>query len=146
MRFAFSRQGNRITATLNEKERIMALKPNPVNWFEIPAKDISRATKFYQNIFGVDLQLNEMANTKMAWFPMAQNSPGAGGTLIKGDGYKPSTSGTLVYFSVDDIESTLKKIHAEGGKTLEPKTSIGEHGFIALFEDSEGNRIGLHSR
>jgi len=124
----------------------MALKPNPVNWFEIPAKDISRATKFYQNIFGVELQLNEMANTKMAWFPMAQNSPGAGGTLIKGDGYKPSTSGTLVYFSVDDIESTLKKITAEGGKTLEPKSSIGEHGFIALFEDSEGNRIGLHSK
>ena len=124
----------------------MALKPNPVNWFEIPAKDLSRATKFYENIFGTKLQLNEMGPMKMAWFPMEQNGQGAGGTLIKSEGYKPSTSGTLIYFSIDDIESVLKKINAEGGKTLQAKTSIGEHGFIALFEDTEGNRVGLHSR
>lgn len=124
----------------------MALKPNPVNWFEIPTKDISRATKFYQNIFGIELALNEMESTKMAWFPMEQNTPGAGGSLIKADDYKPSNQGTLVYFLVDDIESVVKKINAEGGKILQPKTGIGEHGFIALFEDTEGNRVGLHSR
>lgn len=123
----------------------MALKPNPVNWFEIPVKDLSRATEFYQNIFGVELALNEMGPTKMAWFPMEKDASGAGGTLMKADGYQPSDEGTLVYFSVDDIESVLKKINAEGGKTLEPKSSIGEHGFIALFKDSEGNRVGLHS-
>jgi predicted enzyme related to lactoylglutathione lyase len=51
----------------------------------------------------------------------------------------------MVYFSVDDIEGTLGKIGSKGGKTLVPKMGIGEHGFIAHFEDTEGNRLGLHS-
>jgi predicted enzyme related to lactoylglutathione lyase len=46
---------------------------------------------------------------------------------------------------VDNIENVLKKIERNGGKTLAPKSSIGEYGFIGLFEDTEGNRIGLHS-
>jgi hypothetical protein len=51
-----------------------------------------------------------------------------------------------VYFSVEDIEGTLSKVNGHGGKTLQPKMGIGEHGFIGLFEDTEGNRLGLHSR
>jgi predicted enzyme related to lactoylglutathione lyase len=50
-----------------------------------------------------------------------------------------------VYFSVEDIEETLRKVNATGGKTLLPKKSIGEYGFIAHFEDTEGNRLALHS-
>lgn len=66
-------------------------------------------------------------------------------TLIKGEGYTPSFDGSMVYFSVDDIEATLAKIDSNGGKTLMEKTGIGEHGFIAHFEDSEGNRVSLHA-
>ena len=51
----------------------------------------------------------------------------------------------MVYFHVNDIEATLAKIESNGGKTLFPKTGIGEHGFIAHFEDSEGNRVSLHA-
>jgi predicted enzyme related to lactoylglutathione lyase len=123
----------------------MALKPNPVNWFEIPVNDLSRATKFYESIFDVELSLNEMGPTKMAWFPMEREGSGASGTLLKGEGYNPTGDGTLVYFSVDDIESVLNKVNKNGGKTLEGKMAIGEHGFIGIFQDSEGNRVGLHS-
>ena len=45
-----------------------------------------------------------------------------------------------------DIEGTLHKVNANGGKTLMPKTGIGEHGYIAHFQDCEGNRVALHSR
>ena len=51
----------------------------------------------------------------------------------------------MVYFEVSDIEGTLAKVGAEGGKTLVPKMEIGEFGFIALFQDTEGNRLGLHA-
>jgi len=122
------------------------MQQNPVNWFEIPVNDIKRAAAFYGKILGVSLDLNEMGGSEMAWFPMAQGVPGAAGTLIKGEGYTPSHSGSLVYFGVEDIEGTLKKVTANGGKTLVPKMGIGEHGFIAHFEDCEGNRVALHSR
>jgi uncharacterized protein len=123
----------------------MAVKMNPVGWFEIPVKDISRAKTFYEQIFGFQLSLNEMGPMKMAWFPMEREAAGSAGSLVKSEGYSPSHSGTLVYFPVDDLEVTLKTVGNKGGKTLLPKTAIGEHGFIAHFEDSEGNRVGLHS-
>ena len=117
---------------------------NPVNWFEIPVTNISQAKTFYESVFSVELSENEMGPNKMAWFPMEMGAAGAAGTLIQGQGYKPSHDGSLVYIHVDEIDKTLAKIGEAGGKTLMPRMGIGEHGFIAHFEDCEGNRVALH--
>ena len=121
-------------------------KPNPVNWFEIPAADLSRAKTFYESALETELAVNEMGPLKMAWFPMDPEAMGATGSLVENENYTPSYQGSLVYFSVEDIEATLGRIESAGGKTLNPKTSIGEYGFVAHFEDTEGNRVALHSR
>ena len=118
---------------------------NPSNWFEIPVTDMDRAKSFYENILGIELAVNEMDESLMAWFPGGPEHPGSTGTLMKSEGYTPSYHGSVVYLSVEDIEGTLGKIADNGGKAVVPKTSIGEYGFIAHFEDSEGNRIALHS-
>ncbi|MEQ9404861.1 MAG: VOC family protein [Cyclobacteriaceae bacterium] len=118
---------------------------NAVNWFEIPVNDMDRAKGFYENILGVELAINEMGGSLMGWFPGGPEDQGATGTLIKAEGYTPSYDGTVVYLSVGDIEETLGKISDNGGKTIVPKTSIGDYGFIAHFEDCEGNRVALHS-
>lgn len=118
---------------------------NPVNWFEIPVNDMERACAFYRLVFGFELPAAEMGPRMMAFFPMTADNFGAGGALVKEKTFVPSHAGTLVYFSVDDIDGTLEKATAAGGKTLVPRTSIGEHGFVGYFEDSEGNRIGLHT-
>jgi len=118
---------------------------NPVNWFEIPVDDLDRAKKFYETVLGIELSLQEMGPLQMAWFPMTEGLPGATGSLVKGEGYSPSTAGSLVYFTVKDLDETLGRVSAGGGKVLFPKTSIGEYGFIAHFEDSEGNRVALHA-
>ena len=123
----------------------MADHDNPVNWFEIPTTDLQRAKAFYEHVLGVALTLQEMGPLKMAWFPMQQGAPGATGSLVQADAYEPSHKGTLVYFGVADIEATLRKIPEKGGKVLGAKKSIGEYGFVAHFEDSEGNRVALHS-
>ncbi len=123
----------------------MADQPNAVGWFEIPVTDMPRAKAFYEHVFGIPLHLMEMGPAIMAMFPAEPASPGAGGALIKTDGYTPSYAGTVVYFSVPDIEATLAKSQGRGGKTVVPKMSIGEFGFIAHFEDTEGNRVALHS-
>ena len=123
----------------------VAVKTHIANWFEIPVKDLDRAIEFYEKVFDVKLFPEEMGGMKMALFPYTQDAPGAAGSLIRGKSYEPSHAGTVVYFSVDDIEETLRRIRANGGKTLLPKTSIGQYGFIAHFEDTEGNRLALHS-
>lgn len=123
----------------------MADSQNPVGWFEIPATDLNRAKAFYDAIFGFELQLETMGDVKMAWFPSIRDAPGAAGTLIQQESYIPSHEGTMVYFQVDDIEAVLKKVEEHGGKALNPKMNIGEYGFVGHFEDSEGNRVALHS-
>ena len=82
---------------------------------------------------------------EMGWFPMENNVYGAAGSLVKAKGYVPPHTGTLVYFGVLDIETVLERIKQNGGKDLLPRTSIREYGFIAHFEDSEGNKVALHS-
>ena len=116
---------------------------NAINWFEIPVNDLDRAKDFYEKALGVSLTINEMGPLRMAWFPSEQNAPGATGTLIKAEAYTPSHSGTLVYFSVDDIDKTLEKIDSIGGKTLNPKMSIGEFGFVAHFSFTDTQIIYL---
>jgi predicted enzyme related to lactoylglutathione lyase len=52
----------------------------------------------------------------------------------------------MVYLSGgEDLSAPLGRVEAAGGKVVMPKTSIGEHGFCAMFLDTEGNRVGLHS-
>lgn len=123
----------------------MSETTNSVVWFEIPVMDMASGRAFYEAVFDLDLTVIEMGTMQMAMFPMKQDVDGASGALVKGKDVVPSHAGTHVYFSVNDIESTLAKVNANGGKTLVQKTDIEQYGFFAHFEDSEGNLIGLHS-
>jgi predicted enzyme related to lactoylglutathione lyase len=119
---------------------------NPVGWFEMPVTNMKRAKTFYEKTFGYELGApSKMNGFEMSFFPMTRGGDGAPGALIQGGGYTPSHEGALLYFSVDDIPPIEKKITANGGKVHKPKMSIGEYGFISICEDSEGNRIALHS-
>jgi len=118
---------------------------NPVGYFEIPVADLDRAIEFYTAVFGFRLERQTIDGYDMALLPRNDEAPGASGGLAKGDVYIPSRTGAIVYFSVDDVDAALKRAEAEGGSVLYPKTAIGQAGFIAEIEDSEGNRIALHS-
>ena len=118
---------------------------NPVNWFEIPAADLERAQRFYETVLGIEMRRHDMGDLKMAWFPMVQDGDGATGTLVQNENYTPSHAGSMVYFSVQSIEEVIDRVEANGGSVLNPKSSIGEFGFVAHFEDSEGNRVALHA-
>ncbi|MDU8886402.1 VOC family protein [Yeosuana sp. MJ-SS3] len=123
------------------------MRRNMVGWFEIPVNNMDRAQKFYEAVFQVELKIVDFGGLLMGWFPDRGEVPGAQGTLIKQDSYIPSQEGTLVYFISDDVQNELDRIEAAGGKIYQPKTQISpEHGYMAAFIDSEGNRIALHSR
>ncbi len=119
---------------------------NPVNWFEIPTKDLEKAIAFYSEVFGVSFEKTEMGPLHMAMIAGSDRETyGATGALVQADGYVPSANGSVVYFGCDDVEISLKKVEKAGGKTIQPKTSIGEYGFAAHFLDPEGNHVALHS-
>ncbi|MEO8581407.1 MAG: VOC family protein [Patescibacteria group bacterium] len=119
---------------------------NPVSWFELPALDLARAKKFYEEVFGFEMTPETNAGYEMLSFPMQRGGIGATGGLMKGFGYKPSLTGTTVYLDTNMIDEMEKKIVIAGGKIHVPKKDIGEYGYISIFEDSEGNRVGLYQR
>lgn len=61
--------------------------------------------------------------------------------------YEPKDNGTLVYFNADSgMDNIIDRIKENGGSILTPRTQISpEHGYMAVFKDSEGNRVALHS-
>lgn len=121
---------------------------NAISWFEIPATDLDRAQKFYEAIFQLQLIQMDMPNIKMRMFPL-DDMMGVGGALCDSGGFhKPSaTDGPLVYLNGNpDLQVILDRVVAAGGSIIVPKTEISpEYGYMGVFIDSEGNRIGLHS-
>ena len=116
---------------------------NPVFHFEIPVTDMDRAVAFYEAVFGYLLTRETVDGYEMAFFPRADGQPGASGALAKGDVYRPSHDGPVIYFDVPDIDAVLARAAVRGSKVLYPKKDIGAAGFVAEIEDSEGNRIAL---
>lgn len=116
---------------------------NPVVHFEIPVTDMERAIGFYEAVFGYRLTREEVDGYDMAFFPRADGKPGASGALAKGDVYQPSREGVILYFDVPDIDAVIAKATARGVRVLYAKKDIGNAGFVAEIEDSEGNRIAL---
>lgn len=124
-------------------KNLMTKKSNPVVYFEIPVTDIERAIKFYNAVFYFDFDKENIDNNEMALFPFAVENSGISGALAKGEIYKPTKDGVLIYFKTKNIDETLKLATSNGGKTLYPKIDNGI-GLVAEFEDTEGNRIALY--
>ncbi len=122
---------------------------NAISWFEIPATDLDRATRFYETIFGVTLAVLDMPNIRMRMFPLDDMMTQVGGAVVDSGGFhKPSaTDGPLIYLNGNpDVQQVLDKVEGAGGAILVPKTEISpEYGYMAVIIDTEGNRIGLHS-
>jgi len=123
----------------------MSTPAHALNWFEIPATDFARAKAFYESVLGISIQTMEMGPTTMGF--LSSDPAAVGGAIVQGEGATPSQQGTTVYLNGgDDLAPMLARVQAAGGTTIVPKTEIGnDFGFFAMFIDTEGNRVGIHS-
>lgn len=112
-------------------------------WIEIPTTDFERAKSFYETVFGMEIQPIDYGVFKMGIFPYKN----LGVALCYGEHYKPSADGPVVYLNANpDLQTALDRVVAAGGQVLRPKKMISpDHGYMALFLDSEGNRLALRS-
>ena len=116
-----------------------------ISWFTIPATDFKRAVKFYNSIFDFNLSEVKIGAETIAFFPVEES--GIGGHISVNEKIKPSADGPVLYLNGgDDPGNILDRVEKSGGKVIHPKSQVTpEIGFIALFMDSEGNRVALHS-
>lgn len=118
---------------------------NFVSWFEIPAINFQQAVDFYNHIYGIDMEKNLDGNHAMAFFPAKK---GIGGAIVAGPGSTPSDTGCLIYLNGgNDLNNVLEKVEEAGGRIVMSKTLINEEaGYFAIFIDSEGNKLAVHSK
>ncbi len=106
---------------------------------EIPAADLEKAGKFYQDLFGWKIQHIPEMNYAL-WEP--EQAPGGGFNPLN-ESVKPGD--VLIYVDSDDIEADLKQVKILGGTVLSEKTEITGTGWFALFKDPTGNTIALYT-
>ncbi|WP_234387025.1 VOC family protein [Aquimarina sp. Aq78] len=129
-------------STINQSANSMK---NYISIFEIPATDISRAIEFYQAILDINIEKMEMPGMEMGIFPYEEQM--VTGVIMKGEGFQPSADGVTIYLNGgDNLQVILDKVEKNSGKIIVPKTPhADESGYFAMFLDSEGNKMGLHS-
>lgn len=133
-----------LKVNLTESQKINAMN-SFISIFEIPATDISRAIAFYQAILGIQIEKLDLPEMQIGIFPYEDQA--VTGVIIKAEGYQPSADGITIYLNGgDNLQTMLDKVEENGGKVIVPKTPhADDSGYFALFHDSEGNRMGLHS-
>jgi predicted enzyme related to lactoylglutathione lyase len=117
-----------------------------LNWFEIPVSDFQRAKKFYSTVFNYEMPEVNMGPVTMGILLHNRDAQGIGGAIVHGEGYIPSKTGSKVYLNAGhNMAELLLRIEPAGGKLVVDRMSIGDMGFVAIMEDSEGNQVSLHA-
>lgn len=120
---------------------------NAVTWFDIPTEDFDRAVKFYSDILGQQIRVDDFMGQKLGFFPM-EGREGVGGDIVPpGLGNKPCSNGTRVYLNcMGMLDQVIERVEKSGGKIVSPKFKISDEvGWVAFIIDTEGNTVGLHS-
>jgi uncharacterized protein len=119
---------------------------NAIDWFEIPVRDMDRATAFYEALLAAPIRRETMGGSTLGLFD--RDETGVGGCLMAGEtAPAPSTGGTLVYLPAGpSLDAVLARVEAIGGRITTPKVTLpGDMGCFAHIADTEGNRVGLHA-
>ena len=125
------------------------MSTNTLCWTDIPVGNMDRAIKFYSAVLGQEV--SKMSEQGLEYGLLPHEEQNASGCLCvgsdsAGSDNKPSQTGPLIYLSVEGrLDDAVKAVKSNGGKVLEEKHQIGQHGFRAVIVDSEGNRLALHS-
>lgn len=123
---------------------------NPVVHFEMPSVNNKRAKKFYEKVFGWQMNLmgKEFGNYILAMTTESTRKgpkkPGAinGGFFMKSDVPKSAQLPSVV-IAVDDLKKHMQKVKKAKGKILGKPMEIPGVGLYIAFRDSEGNRVGM---
>jgi predicted enzyme related to lactoylglutathione lyase len=112
-----------------------------LNWLEIPASDFDRAVRFYGAVLGRPVPVGEFMGVPHGFLQDAHGE--SGGAVIPGE---PANGGPLIYLNAaPDLDAAVSRVESAGGRVVQPATSIGQQGAIAIIVDTEGNRVGLHA-
>ena len=134
-----------------------------IQWIQIPAKNLKRATSFYKNIFDADFFYEDLNGIPHAVFKVGENGKKLlHGAIIELNEKENVGQGPVLFFdATGDFETIIDLIKENGGEVTHKKTLITKResedsytipntyidnkpGYYARFVDCEGNKMGLY--
>ena len=113
--------------------------------FEIPSDDIERSKKFYNELFGWNIEKWPGLSEGMEyWLISTVDEKGnkvLGGGMMKRQ--SPQQQGITNYFDVKSVQEYSAKVEKLGGKVISPKMPVPGMGYIATCTDTENNGFGI---
>ncbi|KAH7149215.1 hypothetical protein B0J13DRAFT_550925 [Dactylonectria estremocensis] len=121
-------------------------KPPPFGtpcWMAIPAKDVGRASKFYDTVFKLPFkeQPGSYCKDKIRMFDFNPTLNLTGGILMAPDdtgSFNTGKGGVCLNWFVEDVDAIGEVIEKAGGKMLSERVEEGKNGMYRYFEDTEG--------
>lgn len=113
---------------------------NKIMWFELASTDIPASAKFYEGLFGWPIVTDEKMNYTMTAFEPGETGMGFS-PVDEEQGVAPGS--VLVYVDVADVDATIARAKELGAPIYMDKMEIPTVGWMAIFGDPGGNRIGV---
>ncbi len=113
---------------------------HPVVHFEIHAKDAKKANEFYSKLFDWKINVDQTMNYGLI---KTGGEGGIDGGISDHGAQCGQPPFVTFYVHVDDLAASLAKAEGLGAKTVMGPTPIPGHGAMAMFQDPDGNFIGL---
>jgi predicted enzyme related to lactoylglutathione lyase len=125
---------------------------NRVIHFEIHASDLNASQKFYENVFGWQIQDlgPQMGNYRLVNTgedPEGAQWRGINGGMLARHGGPPAGGAPVNAFvctvSVGDLDASIGKVKANGGSMALDKMQVPGVGWLAYVKDPDGNLFGM---
>jgi hypothetical protein len=109
-------------------------EPGAMTWSELNTRDPEAAKAFYGDVFGWSFEEKEYE--RGAYTIISNDDEGIGG--VSGRVQAEAPAHWLVYFAVEDLDSTLETARERGGEASAGPFDIAEVGRIAVIKDPWG--------
>jgi predicted enzyme related to lactoylglutathione lyase len=128
--------------------RSAPMNMNPVVHFELPAEDRARMIEFYTKTFGWNA--NQLGPEMNDYVVLKTSETGEDGFpkkpgMINGGLFQKDAENKhpTVVIGVEDIRSHVEKVKEAGGEILSEIMDVPGIGLMAIFRDTEGNRLSM---
>ncbi len=114
---------------------------NTICWNELATTDTSAAGRFFQDLLGWGAETQQLGTVAYTLFKRGDAS--AAGMMQIGADWAPVPPHWLVYFAVDDCDTSAARAKSLGATVRVPPSDIGGIGRFAVIEDPHGAAFAI---
>ncbi len=114
----------------------LANEPGSFNWNELNTRDVAAASRFYEAVFGVEVDMQELAGTPYGVIKVDGRGVGGVRQLDAPEDQVPAHWQTVL--AVADCDAALTNVQELGGRKLTDPLEVPGIGRFALVQDPAG--------